>query len=167
MPRQYQHVFRQVAFQARQRTQIDAERVAFGVHGLHADIRGNPCEHLVGAQQQVFRRAEQHDLLGGVSATRQDLERAPADAQQLAGDEAAKRARQAGDHAQVAVAAGEQPFGGLAVEAVRAIEAAVGLGIERARLEMNAEADEILGLAHQQRQVEALAQPASETDVVG
>ena len=32
---------------------------------------------------------------------------------------------------------------------------------------MNGKADEILGLAHQQRKIEALAQPAGETDVVG
>ena len=63
--------------------------------------------------------------------------------------------------------AGEQPKRGVGVQPVRAIEAEIGLGIESVWIEMNGKADEILGLAHQQRKIEALAQPAGETDVVG
>ncbi len=62
---------------------------------------------------------------------------------------------------------GEQLLGGLGIETVRAIEAAIGLGIERAGIEMHGQADEVLGLAHQERQTEALAQPAGEPDMIG
>jgi hypothetical protein len=102
-----------------------------------------------------------------VAAAGEDLEGAATDTQQLTGNQPAKRARQAGDHAQVAMAAGEQPFGGAVVETVRTIEAAVGLGVERAGIEMDVEADEVFGLAHQQRQAEAFAQPAGEAHMVG
>jgi len=65
------------------------------------------------------------------------------------------------------MAVGEQLLGGGVIEPVRAVEAAIGLGIERTRIEVDGEADEVFGLAHRQREVEALAQPAGKPDVIG
>ena len=54
--RQHQDVVRDVTLQARQRTQVDAERIALGVHRLHADVGRDAGQNLVGAQQQVPAR---------------------------------------------------------------------------------------------------------------
>jgi hypothetical protein len=62
---------------------------------------------------------------------------------------------------------GGDALGGLRVEPVAQIELAVGLGVERAGAQRDVGAAEIAGLAGQQRQAEALAQPARQPDVVG
>ena len=82
-------------------------------------------------------------------------------------DQPPERARQARDHSQVAMPGGEEPLGGVGVEPVRAIEAEIRLGVERGRIEVDGEAAEIFGLAHQERQAEALGEPAGEPHVVG
>ena len=99
---------RDVALQARERTQVDAERIALGIHRLHADIGRDAGQHLIRANQQVLGATIEHHLLGRMSAAGENLEAAGAEPQQLAGDQAAERARQTGDHAQIAMTAGEQ-----------------------------------------------------------
>ena len=119
------------------------------------------------ADEQVLGAAEQHHLLGRVAAAGEHLEDPRADAQGFPRDQAPERARQAGDHAQIAMAVGEQLLRGGVIEPVRAVEAAIRLGIERARIKMNGEADEVFGLAHGKREAKALAEPAGEPDVIG
>ena len=65
------------------------------------------------------------------------------------------------------MALGGDALRGRRIEAVAQVEVAVGLGIERAGAERDVGAAEIARLARQQRQAEALAQPAGEADVVG
>ena len=84
------------------------------------------------------------------------VENAPADLQLLAGDDAAERARQIRHHAQIAEAPAQQQFGVGLAQAMRVIEAAIGLGIQRAGIEPNAQSVEIFGLAGVKRQIEAL-----------
>ena len=50
---------------------------------------GEMRQHLIGADEQVLGRTEQHHLLGRVAAAGEDLECAAADLQQFAGDEPA------------------------------------------------------------------------------
>ena len=129
MAGQHQRVRRYIALEARQRSQIDAKRIALRIHRLHADIGTDLGQRLIGTQEQLLGAAVEHHLLGCVAAASQDLEAARANGQEFAGDEAAECARQAGDHAQVAMAVGKQALGMVSVEPVRAVEAAIGLRV--------------------------------------
>ncbi len=97
----------------------------------------------------------------------QHLERAPADLEPVAGDDALERRRQRRHHAQVAMAVGDDEIGDALVEPVPQVEVAIGLGVQRAGAQRNVEAAEIGRLRREKRHVEPLAQPAGEPDVVG
>ncbi len=50
-----------------ERFEIKAERIAFRVYRLDADIGGDPGDDLVGGQKHVLRWAVEHELLGRVA----------------------------------------------------------------------------------------------------
>ena len=94
-----------------------------------------------------------------MAAAGEDLEGAPAKSQRLAGDETMKGARQAGDHAQVAMTPDNSSRRNPGHVSGRGC---VRLGIERTRTEVDGEADEAIRLAHHQRDIHRpVSQPGS------
>ena len=120
--------------------------IASAIRHVRRDFR----EYLVGAEQHVQLAAMQQDLLRGVPAAGGHVENAPADLQLLAGDDAAEGARQIRHHARIAEPAAQQQFGVGLAQAMRVIEFAIGLGIQRAGVEPDTERVEIFGLGRRE-----------------
>ena len=102
-----------------------------------------------------------------MAAPGQDRERPAADRQPVVRHEPLEGFRRRYDHAQILQAVAEQDLGALLGQPMRAIEAAIGLRLQRRRVEADVEGEEIFGLAHGERHVETLAEPAGEADVIG
>ena len=95
------------------------------------------------------------------------LEPVAADRERVLGDDAPERPRRRRDHAKILQPVAEQDLGRLLAQAVRTVEAAIGLGPEALRVEPDAERHHVFRVAHRQLQIEALAEPAGEADMVG
>ena len=167
VPRQHQGIGRDLLLQLVERADVEPERIALWIDGPHADVGRDLGQHLIGGEKDIVGRAVEHHLLRGVAVAGQHVEAAPADLELVAGNQPHERRRQARHHPQVIVALGGDALGRLGVEAVAQVEVAIGLGIERTGAERDVGAAEIAGLAGQQGQAEALAQPAGKADVVG
>src|SRR6516165_12838937 len=102
-----------------------------------------------------------------MAAAGEHLEVSSADPQELAGDDTSESARHFRHHAQIAMSIGQELLRRLGIEPMGAVEAAIWLGVECARVEVDGQADEVLGLAHPEAQPESLAQPAGESHVIG
>src|SRR6516165_8462776 len=102
-----------------------------------------------------------------MAAAGEYLEVSLANRQELAGDETSKSSRHFRHHAQIAMSVGQQLLCRLGIQAMGAVEAAIWLGVECAGVEVDGQADEVLGLAHPEAQPESLAQPAGESHVIG
>ena len=150
-----------------QRAQILPERIAFRIDRRDADIRRDFGKHLVGGEEQLVGAADQHDLLRRMSAAGQDVEFAAADAQRVAGDQAMVGRRQARQQLEIGVTAGDDALRRVRVEPVIEIEAAIVLGFERARIEMQIQALQIFSGRHVERHAEPLQQEARRADMIG
>ena len=166
VPRQHQHIRGDGLLQRSQRPQIFAERIAFRIDRGDADIGGNLGQHLVGREEQLLGPAPQHDLLRRMAAAGQHVEVAAADAQYIAGDDAAVGRRQPRHQSEVAMSAGDDTLGGRGVEPVLEVEAAVMLRFERAGIEVEIQTDQVFRRRHVQRHAEPLQQKADRADVI-
>ena len=81
---QSQHVVRHRRAQCPKVAQIDAQRIFSGLHRMHADVRGDACDHLIRGKQQPIGGLVQHRLFQRVAAAGQDFEVATADPPQIA-----------------------------------------------------------------------------------